>query len=63
MCEMAMSYVKSMLAKNATEEQIMQTLMKACHYLSSDLAQQVRQDLNLCITTTLTASPFIYRTI
>lgn len=42
MCELAMSYVKSMLSKNATEQQVEQTLEKVCNYLSGDMAQQVR---------------------
>jgi len=40
MCELAMSYVKSMLSKNATEQQVEQTLEKVCNYLSGDMAQQ-----------------------
>lgn len=41
MCEMALSYAKSMLKKNATEEQIMQELEKGCNLLSGSLAKEV----------------------
>lgn len=40
MCEMALSYAKSMLKKNATEQQIMQELDKACNLLSGSLAKE-----------------------
>lgn len=40
-CEMAISYVQSLLEKNSTQEEIVHVVEKVCNYLSGDMATQV----------------------
>jgi len=41
MCKLAMSYVKSFITKDSTEQDIMNALDKVCNFLSGDMAQEV----------------------